>query len=104
MLKCHLEIETGTCKIEVKGNPIEILSDVTFLINDIYLAFQKNSPIAGGIFREVLLEVVNDYSSPVWDASGTRKAGKDGVKGVSVHIPGELRNLLDALREDEHGE
>lgn len=104
MLKCHLEKETSTCNITVEGSPIDILADVTFLIRNVYLAFQKNSPIAGSIFRDMLLEVVNDYSSPVWDASGTRKAGKDGVKGVSIQIPGELRNLLDALREDEHGE
>lgn len=100
MLKCHLEKETDTCKIAVKGSPIDILADVTFLIRDVYLAFQKNSPIAGDLFRDMLLEVVNDYSSPVWDVSGTCEAGKDGVKGVSIQIPGELRNLLDTLRED----
>ena len=104
MLKCHLEKETGTGKIEVKGSPIEILSDVAFLINDIYLAFRENSPIMGYLFRDMLRDVVNDDSSPIWKVSGTHKAGKDGVKGVSVQIPGELRNLLDALREDEHGE
>lgn len=104
MLKCHLEKETGTGKIYVKGNPIEILSDVTFLINDVYNVFRENSPIMGDFFRSVLRDVVNDDSSPIWKASGTHKAGKDDVKGVSVHIPGELRNLLDALREDERGE
>ena len=104
MLKCHLEEETNTCKIMVKGNPIEILTDVTFLINDVYNAFRENSPIMGDFFRRMLRDVVNDDSSPIWKASGTSKAGKDGVRGVSVQIPGELRNLLDALREDEHGE
>lgn len=104
MLKCHLEKETNTRKIEVKGNPIEILADVAFLINDIYLAFRENSPIMGDLFRTALLDVVNYDSSPIWKVSGTHKAGKDGVKSVSVHIPGELRNLLDTLREDEHGE
>lgn len=104
MLKCHLEKEANTCKIEVKGNPIEILSDVTFLINEVYVTFQNNSPIMGDLFRCVLRYVVNDDSSPIWEISGTRKAGKDGVKGVSVQIPGELRNLLDTLREDERGE
>ena len=88
----------------VKGNPIEILSDVTFLINEVYVTFQNNSPITGDLFRCMLRYVVNDDSSPIWEISGTRKAGKDGVKGVSVQIPGELRNLLDTLREDEHGE
>ena len=104
MLKCHLEEEADTCKIEVKGSPIEILSDVAFLINDVYTLFQNNSPIMGCLFRDILRDAVNDDSSPIWKASGTHKAGKDGVKGVSVQIPGELRNLLDALREDDHGE
>lgn len=104
MLKCHLEEETNTCKIEVKGNLIGILADVTFLINDVYTLFQNNSPIMGCLFRDILRDAVNDDSSPIWKASGTHKAGKYGVKSVSVHIPGELRNLLDALREDEHGE
>ena len=104
MLKCHLEKETDTCKIEVKGNPIEILTDVTFLINDVYNVFREDSPIMGDFFRSMLRDVVNEGSSPIWEASDTYKAGKDGVRGVSVHIPGELRNLLDALREDEHGE
>ena len=104
MLKCHFEKETGTGKIMVKGNPIEILSDVTFLINEVYVTFQNNSPIMGDLFRCVLRDVVNDDSSPIWKVSGTSKAGKDGVRGVSVQIPGELRNLLDTLREDEHGE
>ncbi len=104
MLKCHLEKETGTGKIEVKGSPIEILSDAAFLINDIYLAFRENSPIMGDLFRCMLRDVVNDDSSPIWKVSGTHKAGKDGVRSVSVQIPGELRNLLDTLREDDHGE
>ena len=104
MLKCHLEKETCTGKIYVKGNPIEILEDVAFLINDVYNVFRENSPIMGDLFRNMLRDVVNDDSSPIWEISGTHKAGKDGVKGVSVHIPGELRNLLDTLREDEHGE
>lgn len=104
MLKCHLEKETGTGKIEVRGSPIEILSDVAFLINDVYTLFQNNSPITGDFFRTILRDAVNDDSSPIWKASCTHKAGKDGVKGVSVQIPGELRNLLDALREDDHGE
>ena len=103
MLKCHLEEETNTCKIEVKGNLIGILADVTFLIRDVYIAFQNDSPITGDLFRDMLRDVVNDDSSPIWKISGTHKAGKDGVKGVSVQIPGELRDLLDALREDEHG-
>lgn len=104
MLKCHLEKETGTGKIDVKGSPIEILSDVVFLINDVYNVFRENSPIMVDFFRYVLRDAVNDDSSPIWKVPDTNKAGKDGVKGVSVHIPGELRNLLDALREDEHGE
>ena len=104
MLKCHLEKETGTCKIEVKGNPIEILTDVTFLIQEVYVTFQNNSPITGDFFQYYMRAAVNDDSSPMWKVSGTYKAGKDGVRGVSVQIPGELRNLLDTLREDEHGE
>ena len=104
MLKCHFEEETNTCKIEARGNSIEILSDVSFLISGVYNAFRENSPIMGDFFRCMLRDVVNDDSSPIWEVSGTHKAGKDGVKGVSVHIPGELRNMLDTLREDEHGE
>lgn len=104
MLKCHLEKEADKFEIEVKGNTIDILADVTALINDVYLALQENNPIMGCLFRDILRDAVNDDSSPIWKASGTHKAGKDGVKGVSVQIPGELRNLLDALREDDHGE
>lgn len=104
MLKCHLEKETNTCKIEVKGSPIEILTDVTFLISDVYLTFRENSPFMGDLFQHILRDAVNDDSSPIWEVSGAHKAGKDGVRGVSIQIPGELRNLLDALREDEHGE
>lgn len=104
MLKCHLEKETNTCKIEVKGNPIGILAEVTFLINDVYNVFRENSPIMGDFFRYALRDAVNDDSSLIWKVPDTNKAGKDGVKCVSVHIPGELRNLLDTLREDEHGE
>lgn len=104
MLKCHLEVETNTCKIEVKGSPIEIITDATFLIHEVYATLQNNSPITGDLFRVMLRDAVNDDSSPIWKVSGTHKAGKDGVKGVSVQIPGGLRNLLDALREDEHGE
>lgn len=104
MLKCHFEKGTNTCKTEVKGNPIEIIADAFFLINDIYLALRENNPIMGDFFRYVLRDAVNDDSSLIWEALDTNKAGKDGVKGVSVHIPGELWNLLDTLREDEHGE
>ena len=104
MLKCHLEKETGTFKIEVKGNTIDIIADVTTIINYVYLALQENNPIMGDFFRYYMREDVNDNSSLMWKVSGTSKAGKDGVRGVSVQIPGELRNLLDTIREGEHGE
>ena len=105
MLKCHLEKETCTAKIHVKGNPIEILTDVTFLINDVYNAFRESSPIMGDFFRNILRDAVNDDSSPIWRESGTDETKKHGSNNVSIRIPRAMQELLDDLREAaEHDE
>ena len=105
MLKCHLEKETGTGKICVKGNPIEILADVTLLINDVYNVFRGKGPIMGDFFRTMLRDAVNDDSSPVWKESDTDEAEKHGVNNVSIRIPRAMQELLDDLREAaEHDE
>ena len=98
MLKCHLDYETNTCKIEVKGNLITILTDMTYLIHDIYLECLNNNPRFGAEFQYMLRKEVGDDSSPVWEVSDTYEAEEDGVKSVSVRIPRNLRDLLDALR------
>ena len=108
MLKCHLDHETNTCKIDVEGSAPSILADLSCLINDIYLAFRNHGPIMGEVFKFALQEMVGDDSSPIWQdfdtQEGAQEVREDGVKGVSVRFPRGLRDLLDSLRGTEHGE
>ncbi|MGM9627282.1 MAG: hypothetical protein ACI3V4_04215 [Faecousia sp.] len=108
MLKCHLDSKTNTCKIDVEGNAASILADLSYLINDIYLAFRNHGPIMGEAFKFSLQKMVGDDSSPIWQDFGTQEGEQevreDGVKGVSVLVPSGLRDLLDDLRGNEHGE
>ena len=108
MLKCHLDNETNTCKIDVEGSAASILADLAYLINDIYLAIRNTNPIDGGAFKFALQEMVGDDSSPIWQEfdthEGAQEVREDGVKEVSARVPRGLRDLLDALGGNEHGE
>ena len=105
MLKCHLDNETNTCKIDVEGSTASILADLAYLINDIYLAIRNTNPIAGGAFKFALQEMVGDDSSPIWqelDAhESTHEVREDGVKRVSIRFPG---GLFGGFMRGDHGE
>lgn len=108
MLKCHLDRKSNTFKIDVEGSATSILMDLSYLINDIYLAIRNTNPIAGGAFKFALQKMVGDDSSPIWQEldthEGAQEVREDGVKGVFVRVPGDLRDLLDSQRGNEHGE
>lgn len=95
MLKCHLDDRTGTCSIAVQGNLTTVLTDVTYLISDIYRSVLVNNPLLADAFRHMLRETINEDSSPVWEKQKAHESGEDGVKGVSIQIP---RDILDGFR------
>ena len=105
MLKCHLDSKTNTCKIDVDGNAASILADLSYLINDIYLAFRNHGPIMGEAFKFALQEMVGDDSSPIWQGFGTQEGAQevreDGVKKVSIKFPG---GLFGGLMRGKYGE
>ena len=84
MLKCHLDKDKNKFKVEVTGNMISILADVTYVVRGIYGSLMRDSPISAMLFKEMFQVCVNDDQSPVF------KTDDDGVKGVSIRIPKEF--------------
>lgn len=104
MLKCDLSGKKGTALVEIHGNVLEITADIIYIISDVYGAIKRENPLEADMFKFIMKRAMDDDDSPIWNLNESGSRQEDGVKGVSVHIPGELRNLLDTLREDEHGE
>lgn len=105
MLKCHLDRKTNTCEIKIDGRVSSILADLSYLINDIYLACRNDNPILGAAFKFTLQEMVGDDSSPIWqelDAhEGTHEVREDGVEKVPIRFPG---GLFGGFMRGNHGE
>ena len=105
MLKCHLDSKTNTCEIKIEGRITSILADLSYLINDIYLACRNENPLLGEAFRFSLQRMVGDDSSPIWQELGahesTNEVREDGVKRVSIRFPG---GLFGGFMRGKHGE
>ena len=50
----------------VEGRGVESLVDTVRLINAVYSAISKQNARFGRVYRDLLLDVLNDPESPVW--------------------------------------
>lgn len=62
--------EKSKVRLMVDGGGVEILEDTACLIRAVYSAISKQNPRFGRVYRDLLLDVLNDPESPVWTIFG----------------------------------
>lgn len=59
-------VEKSSAHLMVEGGGVEILEDTSRLIHAVYSAISKQDTRFGRVYRDLLLEVLDDPESPVW--------------------------------------
>ena len=80
MIKANISRENETQVVAAEGNVVELVSDVTVLINSIHTQFQNMDPATAWMFRVGLQEVVRDPNGPCWKPA-------DGQTGIIFPKP-----------------
>lgn len=58
--------EKSKVRLMVDGGGVEILEDTACLIRAVYSAISKQNARFGRVYRDLLLDVLDDPESPVW--------------------------------------
>lgn len=88
MLKATTKKGTGT-KIEIEGSLMDTVQDLAMIIHAVYDALSKQEFLAGEVFRQILMDALNDDKCPVWKLN-------DSEPTVMV----DLSELARRLREE----
>ena len=88
MLKAIAKRGTGT-KIEIDGSLMDTVQDIAMIIHAVYDALSKQEILSGKIFRQILMDALNDDKCPVWELN-------DAEATVMV----DLSELARRLREE----
>lgn len=83
MLKCHLDKDKNIATVEVNGSVLEILADLTYLLNSVYKATQSSGKLVAFTFKDVFQNVFAADESPVWEYRGQ----EDGITSVTIQLP-----------------
>ena len=85
MLKVHIDFNEEIYELEAKGTGLTVISDLTFLIHEIYGQLYCDDFAAGEIFKHLLQTAVEDNNSPVWYLE--EKAQEDGIQKIEIRLP-----------------
>lgn len=91
MLKIDIDrnrIDGPAGKVEVSGNIVDICTDLSFAINDIYNSLRQLDEQAGNEFRTMFVIGLLDPSSPTWE---TRDTSGEGTQ-MMISVPKKSRN------------
>ena len=80
MIKANISKGNATQVVNAEGNVMELVNDVTVLINAIHTQFQNMDPATAWMFRVGLQAVVRDTNGPCWKAV-------DGQTGIIFPKP-----------------
>ena len=67
MLLATIGSSGGPTMIVVEGSLLEITSDISFLMHEVYKKLSKEDPNAGEIFKTGMQCVVTKEDSPMWE-------------------------------------
>ena len=80
-------VEKRSVHIRLEGGVEEILADMARLIHAAYSAISKQNARFGRVYRDILLDVLDDPESPVWTLC-------DDYKSVLVDMA-ELKRQME---------
>jgi hypothetical protein len=83
MIKFSID-ENGDAEIEIGGTPFDVVSEITYLIRDVYSHYLAvDEKIAKG-FRITMKSILADNDGPVWKA---HEVSKEGITVVEIRVP-----------------
>ena len=82
MLKCYVDSEKEKILIDADGDMKNIVTDLCFLVNQIYTSLHEQDMEDATLFRIALAAALSDLESPVWnpDTSENRRAVTTCIK------------------------
>lgn len=81
MLDIKIGVPGQQSSIVAIGSMIQVHSDLLRALGGMYQQFKQHDPLLGGMFKDILLEVLNHPECPAW---------KDGIvcgEGTVVSVP-----------------
>ena len=100
MLKCDLDVKKGTALVEARGSVLEITTDVTYIIQDVYGTIKRVNPSAADMFKFIMKETMDD-DSPVWNLNKPGSRREDGIKSIDIRVPKDFTSGLAGYENAE---
>lgn len=101
MLKCDLDVKTGTARVEVYGSVLEITADIIYIISDVYGAIKRGNPSAVDMFKFMIKRAMDDDDSPIWNLNEPGSRQEDGIKSIHIQVPNDLTGGLTGYENAE---
>lgn len=89
--------DEGECSLEMKGNVVELVSEVTYMIRVVHENLAKKEPGLAEAFRDMVTKCVTDERSPVWTDA-------DSMRDVIAQKLSELADLLKGHKPESEEE
>lgn len=70
-----VKVNGSGCRITARGSGVELLAEITLLINDLYSAIYKQDKQMATDFRRELTRAIVDPESPAWNTEICRGKG-----------------------------
>ena len=66
MLKCKIDREKGTAKVQAKGTQGSVRTETLVIIKEIHKAIHAQNPQAADEYKRTIIGALIDPKSPVW--------------------------------------
>ena len=86
MLKCDLDGKKDYAKLEIRGNILEIITDIACVISHVYGVIKEEKPFEADEFK-LLIKRSMDDGSPIWNLNKSGSRQEDGIKSIDIHVP-----------------
>lgn len=94
------KVDTKTTELEIKGNAMEILTEVCCLVRSVYLSFKKNDEELAKMFETAFTEAIKDGMIFVTDDEITEKLKKITKASSKAREDAErLQELIDDMKK-----
>lgn len=71
MLDIKISVEEGIERFELEGDGMDILTEVSFVVGQVYRQIHRGNPAAAEGFKLAMQVAVGGHDSPVWKKDGT---------------------------------
>lgn len=81
MIKVHIDVDKEIGDVEISGNPFDVMTEISYIINDVYSHYLAADKRIATIFQNMLQSLIADDDSPAWEA---KKVSKECITMVTI--------------------